>query len=142
MKRETHYTHAQSVLQDWGQWARRPQFWARLRVSGMYAAIPLKDDPGRPPMAEIALSPQSREVHRAVMAMDDALAGILYAYYVRQVSFDDKPYIFRQFGIGRTKFYEMLRDATLMAYNRSRHIGIGVDNMEQGLYIGGVAPAR
>lgn len=140
MKRENHYTHAQSVLQDWGHWARRPQFWAKLRVTGMYAAIPLPRESS--PMGDVPLSPQSRDVHRAVMTMDDTMAGILYAYYVRQVSFDDKPYVFRQFGIGRSKFYELLKDATLMAYNRSKQVGIGIDNLERGLYIGPVAPAR
>lgn len=119
MKRDGHYTHAQSVLHEWGAWARRPQFWARLRVVGMYAHIPLKEDASRP-MRDIHLSPQCREVHRAVMAMEDKLAGILYAYYVRGIGFDDKPTLWREYGIGRTKWYEMLKTATLMAYNRSR----------------------
>lgn len=120
MKRDNYYSHAQSVLFDWGNWARRPQFWARLRLQGMWAALPIPKD--QRAMPEIPLSPSSRDVHRAVMSMDDLRAGILYAFYVRQVSFDNKPHVFRSFGIGRTRFYELLKDATLAAFNASKRL--------------------
>jgi hypothetical protein len=87
----------------------------------MYAAIPIPRDT-RPPVEDKALDPFSRSIHRSVMAMDDRPAGILYAYYVRQVGFDAKPHVFRQYGISRTKFYEVLKDATLMAYNSARRL--------------------
>lgn len=120
MKRDNYYAHAQSVLFDWGNWARRPQFWARLRLQGMWAALPIPRD--QRAMPEIHLSPSSRDVHRAVMAMDDTRAGILYAFYVRQVSFDTKPHVFRSFGIGRSRFYELLKEATLAAFNASKRL--------------------
>jgi hypothetical protein len=75
------------------------------------------------PVSEIRLSPQSRAIQSVVMRMDDKRSGILYAYYVCGTAWDNNPEVFKRYGIGRTAFYETLREATLMAANRAKSEG-------------------
>lgn len=118
-RRSPYYDHAAACLHQWGDWARRPQFWEDLRVSGMYALLPIPRDSRAPHAGE--LDQQSVRIHAAVMAMDDDLSqGVLYAYYVRNINFYAKPHVFRQYGIGRTRFYDLLKAGTLAAFNASR----------------------
>ena len=119
MKRSSFYQHAQAVLHDWGYWARRPQLWVNLRGCGMYTLYPLPRD--APPPREVRLCPQARRVHSAVMALEDErMKAVLYAFYVRGLSFDDAPDAFKQIGVARTRFYELLKDATIMTFNKAR----------------------
>ena len=121
MKRDNHYTNCQAIMHEWGAWARRPQFWARLRMTGAWAMLPMPRESW--PVAEIRLSPQSRAIQSVVMQMDDKRSGVLYAYYVCGCAWDNKPEAFKQHGIGRTQFYDVLREATLMAANRAKTDG-------------------
>jgi hypothetical protein len=117
MKRENRYTYEQALMHDWGAWARRPQFWAKLRVSGMWALLPIPRE-SRPPR-DFRLSPRNAAIHREVMRMPDNVAGVLYAYYVRQVNWDADPDVFKRFGIPRRTFYELLKRGTSAACNAS-----------------------
>jgi hypothetical protein len=114
----SYYDAAQQALHQWGAWARRPQFWVNLRGHGMFGLLPMpKQSRGMP---EIRLDPFARRIHEQVMMLPDLEAGILYAYYVRGVAWDQRPDAFREHGVGRRRFYELLRAASISAYNRAR----------------------
>lgn len=114
----SYYATAQQALHQWGAWARRPQFWCNLRGHGMFALLPLPQDSR--PERSIRLDPFSRRIHTRVMLLPDAEAGILYAYYVRQVTYEQQPDPFRAHGYSKGRYYDTLKAATLMAYNGAR----------------------
>lgn len=124
MKRTGYYEHASACLERWGEWARRPQFWQNLRITGMYALLPLPRESVRRP--DRSLDAQSARLHAAVMRLgDDRMQGVLYAYYVRQINFDQMPDLFRRYGIGRTRFYELLKEGTVRSFNASKLLDSG-----------------
>lgn len=111
--------HVRQAMHEWGAWARRPQFWANLKVRSIYSALPI---PGqKTTVREIRLSPVAARLHRCVMAIEcERTKGVLYAYYVRGVVFDDAPDVFQGAGISRRTFYRMVADGSIRAFNASK----------------------
>lgn len=104
-----------AALFQWGDWAKRPNFWADLRITPFCKIIGMaagRDEP------TIRLDPQSQRVHRAVLAMQcEKTKAILYAYYVAGLAWYDRPELFKKIGVGRDTFYRLLRVGSLSAYN-------------------------
>ncbi|MAL02059.1 MAG: hypothetical protein CL536_07940 [Alcaligenaceae bacterium] len=106
----------QNDLYQWGDWARRPQFWENLgvtpfcRLIGLYTSM----------QKDIKLDPQSMAIHKAVMSLDQKYQIVLYAYYVANVHHEDMPAIFNGRGVSRATFYRRLDAASVMAHNKAK----------------------
>lgn len=113
-----------AALFQWGEWARRPNFWADLRITPFCKLMGMDGHRDAP---TIRLDPQSQRVHRAVLALHcDKTKAVLFAYYVMNLGWADKASLFTRIGIGRDTFYRLLRTGSLMAYNASH-----IDKSEQ-----------
>lgn len=113
---------SERVKQDmyqWGAWAKRPQFWANLRVTPFFRLLGMQAS--REPK-DIPLDPLSMAIHKAVMSLDDTYKVVLYAYYVAQVNHDDMAELFNKRGISRATFYRRLEAGSVMAHNKAKRI--------------------
>lgn len=109
----------QRDMYQWGEWAKRPQFWANLGVTP-FCKI-LGDISNKEPR-DFALDPQSMAIHRAVMSLEDTYKIVLYAYYVQHIRHEDKPEVFNPRGVSRATYYRRLDAGSLMAHNRAMRI--------------------
>lgn len=110
-------------MYQWGAWARRPNFWEDLRVPSFCRLLGV-DSGGREPI--IQLDPQSSAIHRAYQRLTcQVTKGVLYAYYVAGVSWDDRQQAFRNAGISRRTFYDALKTGSVAVFSRA---GVGRQN--------------
>ena len=117
----------QRDMYQWGDWAKRPQFWENLGVTP-FCRI-LGQLPEREPR-DFRLDPQSMAIHKAVMSLEDSYKIVLYAYYVQHVRHEDRPEIFNPRGVSRATYYRRLDAGSVMAHNRAMRI---LSQAQQGL---------
>ncbi len=108
--------HIQRDMHQWGDWARRRQFWANLNITPFCKVIGLSFGGPEP---DIRLDPQSMAIHKAVMRLDDSHKMVVFAYYVAKVWHEDKPEVFNGHGISRATYYRRLTAGTVQAHNRA-----------------------
>lgn len=113
-----YYAAAQQALHQWAQWRRLPQFYANLRGHSNFDLMPIPHS--SPPMREIRLDPFARRIDEAVQRLPEIEAGIVWAYYIRGVTYEANPEPFRAYGMAKRQFYERLEEATIRAYNAAR----------------------
>lgn len=106
----------QRDMYQWGEWAKRPQFWANLNVSPFCRV--LGQLPDREPM-DFKLDPQSMAIHKAIMSLDDSYKIVLYAYYVLGISHEDRPEFFNARGVSRSTYYRRLDAGSALAHGRA-----------------------
>lgn len=103
-------------LHQWGDWARRPQFWANLGITPFCKLVGLSFG-GREP--NIKLDPQSMMIHKAVMLLDDAHKIIMYAYYVANIGHNDAPKTFNGHGISKKTYERRLVSGSVRAHGNA-----------------------
>lgn len=106
----------QRDMYQWGAWAKRPQFWENLGVTP-FARLMGMIPPGE--QKDFRLDPQSMAIHKAVMSLEDSYKVVLYAYYVADVSHEDRAELFNSRGISRATYYRRLDAGSVMAHNRA-----------------------
>lgn len=106
----------QQDMYQWGDWARRPQFWANLGVTPFCRILGQLSD--REPR-DFRLDPQSMAIHKAVMALEDTHKIVLYAYFVAHIRHEDMPVIFNSRGVSRATYYRRLDAGSVMAHNKA-----------------------
>lgn len=109
----------QQDMYQWGAWAKRPQFWANLRVTPFFRLLGMQAA-GEP--KDIPLDPLSMAIHKAVMSLDDKYKVVLYAYYVQQVTHDAMADLFNKRGISRATFYRRLEAGSVLAHNKGKRL--------------------
>lgn len=106
----------QRDMHQWGDWARRGQFWENLRVTPFCKLLGLSFGGDAP---DVRLDPQSMAIHKAVMLLDDDFKIVVFAYFVARVWHEDRPALFDGHGISRATYYRRLSAGTVMAHNRA-----------------------
>lgn len=110
--------HVTVALFRWGQWSRRPNLWANLRITPFCNLLPIPQQYGRG--IDVRLDPQSLAMHKAVMATEcTKTQAVLYAYYVANVNWSDQEQRFIRAGISKATFHRLLKVGSLSVYNRS-----------------------
>lgn len=103
------------AMHQWGEWARRPQFWANLNVTPFCKLVGIGY--GRE-MGEVKLDPQSMAIHKSVMRLQcEKTKAILYAYYVAQSTWSDYQQLFTRSGISEPTFHRLLKTGSVSAVN-------------------------
>lgn len=109
-------SHITAALYQWGDWARRPNYWANLRITPFCNLLPIPQH--RTPAREVRLDPQSQAIHRAVLALGCAKTqAILYAYYVAGCVWSDHAEKFKMAGISKATFHRLLVAGSTMVAN-------------------------
>lgn len=110
--------YVEADMYQWGDWARRPNFWANLRITPFCNLLPIVQERTREP--NVRLDPQSLAIHRAVLGLQSIKTQVvLYAYFVAGCVWTDHEKKFKHAGISKATFYRLLIDGSLMAHNRS-----------------------
>ena len=109
--------HVTAIMYQWGQWARRPQFWANLSVTPFCKLVGIGN--GRP-QADVALDPQSMAIHKAVMRTEDKTKAVLYAYYVAGVTWSSYQLLFTRHGISESTFHRLLKTGSVSVVNSAK----------------------
>lgn len=119
--------HITEALYRWGAWARRPNYWANLRITPFCNLLPIPQQ--RAGERDVKLDPQSMAVHRAVLGFAcKKTQAVLYAYYVADCVWSDHEQRFISAGISKATFHRLLAQGSVMAFNRAgcaktQHLG-------------------
>ncbi|ANN71535.1 hypothetical protein ACL598_17620 [Bordetella bronchialis] len=112
-------SHITAALYQWGDWARRPNYWANLRITPFCNLLPIPQH--RTTAHEVRLDPQSQAVHRAVLALEcSKTQAVLYAYYVAGLVWSDREAMFKRAGISKATFHRLLVAGSVMVFNAAR----------------------
>lgn len=110
--------HVTTAMHQWGEWARRPQFWANLSVTPFCKLVGIGN--GREAV-DVRLDPQSMAIHKSVMRIQcEKTKAILYAYYVAQVAWSDHQQLFTRSGISEPTFHRLLKSGSISAVNGAK----------------------
>ncbi len=109
--------HLRTMFQ-WGDWAKRPQFWTDLRITPFCRLVGIMPSTGS--SREVRLDPQSLAIHKAVMRREPKTQAVLYTYYVTNQTYDQAERAFREAGIGRGTFYRLLEEGTRIVCNGAK----------------------
>lgn len=110
--------HITAALHQWGEWANRPQFWANLNVTPFCKLVGIGS--GRE-VRDVQLDPQSMKIHKTFLRMQCRVTQMVLAgYYVGGFSWDDRQALFKERGISRTEFYEVLRRGSIALFNAAK----------------------
>lgn len=107
-----------AALFQWGEWANRPNFWVDLRITPFCKLVGMG---GHRTAPTVRLDPQSQQVHRAFHRLQcDKTKAVLFAHYVMNVTWSDKPELFDRIGVSKPSYYRLLKTGSLMVYNASQ----------------------
>lgn len=106
--------HVATAMYQWGQWARRPQFWANLSVTPFCKLVGIG---GGRAQVDIPLDPQSMAIHKAVMRTDEKTKAVLYAYYVACETWRQHSDLFERHGISEDTFHRRLKTGSISVVN-------------------------
>lgn len=107
--------HIRTAMFQWGDWARRPQFWENLGPTPFYKLLPLPSQ--HHPTPDTRLDPQSHQIQRAVYRIDsERKRKVLFAYYVVCVAWTDYQSFFLGHGITNQVFIDDIKTGSHDAY--------------------------
>lgn len=107
-----------AAMHQWGEWARRPQFWANLSVTPFCKLMGI--GAGRE-LGEVRLDPQSMAIHKSVMRIQcEKTKAVLYAYYVAQAVWSEHQQLFTRSGISEPTFHRLLKNGSVAAVNAAK----------------------